>query len=446
MIRRNHKGWWLAALSLLSACNAAEEFNLPDWMGRPDQEVKLPGNRIAVLEYRRKLEPDSDLAAAQIELLPAETNADWRFDGAVQLAGYENLAVSDFTVAERVTVGEGEEWETVLATQPVIADGRLFAMDAHGHISAHEVQAPDTVLWQSQAATTPEEEDVTGGGLAYGDGRLYVTTGRGVLLALAASDGALLWKQQMDVPIRAAPVLEKERVFAVTIDNQLLAHDAATGTPLWSHRGIKEQALYLGTVSPSVANGIVMAAYTSGELYALRAEDGSPLWSDTLIVNRRTSATAALTGIDATPVIKGNVVYGLSNSGLMVANLLSNGRGLWDLEISGHLTPWVASDYLFVITSDRQLLAVHRRDGRIKWATDLRAQEEDDTPPGLTGPMVINGQVVVATHDGELMLFSVQDGSLQQVVEIPDALATDPVVASGAMYLLTRDATLHVLR
>jgi outer membrane protein assembly factor BamB len=433
----------LACLLALSACDS-----LPDWMGSDEEEVVLPGERIAVLEYRRSLEADEALSEEKVELMAPETNPDWRFDLAPQLEGFENLTVTGFEDSTSATIGNGESWETVLASQPVVGDGTVYAMDAQGYVTAHDASDITTIKWESEAPTSPDEDDISGGGLAYADGVVYVTTGRGVLMALVAKDGSVLWKQQVDVPIRAAPVIDDGRVFAVTIDNQLLAHDARTGKPLWSHRGIKESALYLGTVSPSVLNGIVVVAYTSGELYALRAEDGSPLWSDTLIVNRRTAATATLTGIDATPVIKGNTVYGLSNSGLMVANLLSNGRGQWDLEVSGHLTPWVSGDYIFVITSDPQLLAVNRRDGRIKWATPLLRQDDDgdDETPGFTNPMVINGQVAVAANNGELMMFSVQDGTLVQTIEIPDDLATEPVVAGGRMYLLTRDATLHMLQ
>lgn len=441
MTRRiNRTSLMACALLVLSACDS-----LPSWMGDDKDEVTLPGERVSVMEYRRALEPDSALADVKVELLPAETNPDWQDNTAVQSAGFANLAVTGFEDDASVSVGDGADWETVLVPQPVIGDGKLFAMDAKGVVSAHDAANIRKLLWTSDLAVTEDEDDIGGGGLAYEDGVVYMTTGRGMVMALKADDGALFWQQRVDVPIRAAPVIDDGKLFAVTIDNQLVCHEATTGRALWTHRGIRESALYLGAVSPSVVNGIVVVGYTSGELYALRAEDGSPLWSETLIIPRRTTAASGLTGITATPLIYDNSVYAISNSGLMVANLLTNGRGLWDLEASGYLTPWIAGDYIYALTSDHQLLAIHRKDGAIKWSTSLkRLDDGQDVTPRLYGPVMLNGQVAMVTGDGDMMLYSPQDGSQQQRLSIPDEVAVSPVVAGGRLYLLTRDATLHM--
>lgn len=436
-----NKYWFLAGVLLsLSACDS-----LPSWMGDDEDEAVLPGDRVSVLEYKRSIEPDEALADVKVELLPSETNTDWKFETAIQSSGYENLTVEGFDNKQSVTVGNGSNWETVLVPQPVIGDGKLFAMDASGHVSAHDVTDVGKVVWVSDLPVAEDEEDIGGGGLAYDDGVIYLTTGRGLLMALKAEDGSLFWQQRLDVPIRSAPVVEDGRLFAVTIDNQLIAHESTTGRSLWTHRGIKESALYLGGISPSVTNGIVIVGYTSGELYALRAEDGSPIWSETLIVPRRTVASAGLTGINATPLVRDNTVYALSNSGLMVANMLTNGRGVWDLELSGYLTPWIAGDYIYLVTSDHQLLSVQRKDGAVKWAVSLKREDDGkDVTPRLNGPIVLNGKVAMLTDEGELTFYAVQDGSTGETISIADGVAAPPVVANGRLYLLTRDATLHV--
>ena len=434
----------LTAIALLLALSACDT-SLPAWLGGDEpQEAVLPGERISVLEYRNRLSPDLDLKEATIDLLPAEQNSDWTSETSAQKSGYENLSVQGMRQIESASIGEGMEWETVLLTQPVIADGVLYAMDAAGHITAHNAMNLSQIKWHSDAPVLEDEPEIGGGGLAYMNGVLYVTTGYGVMMAIVAEDGSLLWRQETDVPIRSAPIAEEGRVFALTIDNQLLAHDARTGKPLWSHRGIKESALYLGSVSPTIENGIVVAAYTSGELYALRADDGTPLWSDTLIVPRRTSASSIMTGIDATPIVKNGVVYGISNSGLMVANLLSNGRGLWDKEIAGYHTPWVSGEYIFTITADHELTAIRRRDGMVKWVTSLR-QEEDgrDITPRLSGPAMVNDHILVLTDAGEMLLFDPKDGVLKQRLEIPEDVRVGPVIANGRLYLLSSDATLY---
>lgn len=419
--------------------------SLPSWMGGdPVKEEKLKGTRIDVLDYQGTLTPDAEVADEKVTLLAPEVNKQWVSETDAQNQGFENLSVSGFNESQSARIGEGNGWETLLITQPVIADGKLFAMDAKGYVAAYDANDIDHVLWQSNQAVTAEEEAVGGGGLAYANGVLYVTTGYGSVLAFVAKDGSLLWRQEVNVPIRSAPIVDEGRVYALTIDNQLLAHDARTGKPVWSHRGIRESALFLGTVSPAVENGIVVAAYTSGELYALRGEDGSPLWSDTLITSRRTTADSSLTGIDATPIIRRGVVYAISNSGLMVANLLSNGKGIWDKQIAGSQTPWIGGDYVFTLTSDSRLIAVHRKNGAIKWVKSFKVMDNGrDRTPHLTGPIMINDHLVLISAAGEMLVISPQDGKVIQRIDIPDNVKIAPIVANKSLYLVTTDATLY---
>lgn len=430
----------LLSLFLLAACES-----LPTWMGGdPVKEEKLKGTRIDVLDYQSELIADAQLADEKVTLLPPEVNGQWASETDVQHQGLENLAVSGFSEAQSASVGEGNGWETLLITAPVIADGMVFAMDALGYITAHNANDIDRVLWQSAQPVLEEEEPIGGGGLSYANGVLYVTTGTGSMMALVAKDGSLLWRQDVSVPIRSAPAVAEGQVYATTIDNQLLAHDARTGKPVWSHRGIRENALFLGTVSPAVENGIVIAAYTSGELYALRAEDGSPLWSDTLITSRRTTADSSLTGIDATPLIRRGVVYAISNSGLMVANLLSNGKGIWDKQVAGSQTPWIGGDYVFTLTSDSRLMAVHRKHGGVKWVRPFRIMENGrNVTPHLTGPIMVNDRLVLISAAGEMLMISPQDGKVLQRMDIPDDVKVPVVVANKSLYMLTNDAALY---
>lgn len=432
----------IAALAALAACD------VPDWLGGDEKQAPpLKGDRISVLDFEQKVKVDPSLQDAAMNLPAPDTNSSYTHKLSPIRSGFENLAVTGFTKSASTTIGDGSGWKTSVIAQPVVADGVVYAMDAQGVVSAHKAGDIGTRLWVSEVPVMEDQKDSGGGGLAYANGVLYVTTGYGAVMALLAQDGTLLWHRVVDIPVRAAPVVEENRVFAVTIDNQLLAFEARTGAPLWSHRGIRESAVYLGAVSPAVENGIVIAAYTSGEVYAVRAEDGSALWSDSLIIPRRTSAAAMLTGINATPLIKDNVVYVLGNGGLMAANTLATGNGVWDVEAGGYHTPWIAGEYLFVISSARELMAVNRRTGHVKWITDLKQQQDGkDVTPYLNDPILLNGQVAVVCDNGVMRLFGAADGKEAASVDVADGVRVAPVVAGGVLYLLSSNATLSAYR
>ena len=76
-----------------------------------------------------------------------------------------------------------------------------------------------------------------GGGIAYGGGTLYASTGYAELRALNPASGKLLWQQKLDFPTRSAPLVAGGLVAVVTQNDLLLTFDAASGTPGWRFAG-----------------------------------------------------------------------------------------------------------------------------------------------------------------------------------------------------------------
>ena len=89
-------------------------------------------------------------------------------------------------------------------------------MDAEAKIFAFDVKT-GKVLWQKGLAPPEEDYGTMGGGLGYSLGVLYVTTGFAEVIALNAQNGELIWKRKVNSPIRAAPTIFKEYLFAVSI-------------------------------------------------------------------------------------------------------------------------------------------------------------------------------------------------------------------------------------
>src|SRR3546814_14504757 len=59
-----------------------------------------------------------------------------------------------------------------------------------------------------------------GGGVSYGNGRVFATTGWGKVVALDAASGSEVWRTSLNAPLRGAPAVEGDRVVVITPDNQ----------------------------------------------------------------------------------------------------------------------------------------------------------------------------------------------------------------------------------
>lgn len=430
----------LAVAASLSACG------LPDWLASGPKPIKrAKGERIDVITAQPQRAPDPDVAEDPIEI-PDQTGLDrWTSRNDAMLTPHVGL--KGIEKEDSATIGEGNEFSRNEVPSPIAIDGTIIAMDAAGYVSAHDANDISTVKWTNSGAVAEDVDDAMGGGLAYGDGTVFAATGYGQLTAIDITTGKSKWTISVGAPVRGAPAVavDEKRVIVLTADNQTLAFDTEKGEARWAHRGIREGAGYFSTTSPVISEGIVIAAYSSGELFAIRAETGSVLWSDSVASNSKTSAAAVFSGIDADPIVQDGVVVVTSASGQMQASALLNGRPLWQQKIGAHVTPWPAGNAVFVLSDTHDLIAIFKRSGKIRWSTSLMQRdhlEKDATPP-LYGPILAGNAILVVTGDGQLMAFRPQDGVKLSSFDISSDVATNPVIADGNLYLISKDARLH---
>jgi outer membrane protein assembly factor BamB len=298
----------------------------------------------------------------------------------------------------------------------------------------------------------PEGEDADegrGGGVAFDNGKIFVVTGFGTGHGLDAASGAIVWTQTLGEPFRAAPTANGGRVFAVTADNQTIAFAQETGEVLWRHRGIVESAGILSSPSPAVAGSVVISPYSSGELVALRVANGTPVWSDSLNRTGRLTSLSELNDIAGRPVIDRDRVFAISHSGRMVSIDLRTGERAWTRDIGGVQTPWVAGDYLYLITNSEELVAISRRDGRIRWITPMprwEDPEDREDPIVWSGPVLVSDRLILVSSTGDATSVSPYTGEILGRIDLPDDVLIAPVVADETLYILTDSASLIALK
>ncbi len=419
-----------------------------DWFGDPDKP-QLPGQRISVLQMESKLAPDPTLAGSAVSLPPAERNESWPQAGGTPDHAMGHLALSA-TPQEvwHASIGDGSGSRLRLLGRPVIGNGRIFALDASSQVGALD-EATGKRLWQVDLTPEDTRGSSFGGGVALGDDLLFAATGYAEVVALNPADGTIVWRKRIPAPARGAPTVIKGRVFAQSLDNQTLAFSAKDGETLWNHTGILESAGLLGAVSPAADAGIVVVPYSSGELFALRLDNGRSAWQDNLTAIRRAGALSSLSDIRGLPVIDRGLVLAVSHSGRTVAIDERTGTRVWDQEIGGVDTPWPAGDFVFELANDNELVALTRRDGRIRWTAPLTRYEDPSDKSTVviwSGPVLAGDRLWLSGSTGELIGVSPGSGEIVNRLALPGPSFLAPVVANGTLYVLTDDGTVVAYR
>jgi outer membrane protein assembly factor BamB len=158
---------------------------------------------------------------------------------------------------------------------------------------------------------------------------------------------------------------------------------------------------------------------------------------------------ASISDIDAEPVIDQGRVYAVGQGGRMVALELNTGQRVWEINIAGISTPWVAGEWIFVVTDQAQLLALARSTGKVKWMTQLpRYRDEKDKKGHISwvGPVLAGDRLILANSRGQITSVSPFDGSIQSTVETKEPVSLPLVVAGSTLYILHDNGQLTAWR
>jgi outer membrane protein assembly factor BamB len=431
----------VAACGMLAACGDT-------WLGE-NAPPPLPGKRVSILAHSKALDAEDGATKEDIVLPEPENVPEWP-----QAGGYPPHAMYHLHLGDHLKkvwssdIGAGGNKRRALVSQPIVADGKVFTMDAEAVVSAFDIKRGRR-LWRLDLAPKDADRGSYGGGLAFDEGHLFATTGFAQVVAIDPNTGKAQWRQPTPAPVRGAPTARGGRVLVITVDNETQALSAEDGHLLWHHNGINELASLLGGTSPAVDGNVVLVPYSSGELYALRIENGTALWSEAITAMKRTDQVTTLTDIHGLAVVDRGKVFAAGNSDVLAAIDLRTGRRLWDREVGSTQTPWVAGDYLYLVTNTPELVCFEAKTGRVRWVTPLQEWSNEEDKKGRivwSGPVLASDRLIVASSEGEAWAVSPYTGEVLGREELPDGVRIAPIIADDTLIFVTDEGELVAYR
>ncbi|MCA8929642.1 MAG: PQQ-binding-like beta-propeller repeat protein [Alphaproteobacteria bacterium] len=427
---------------LLAGCSLTN-----DYFGEKEAPP-LPGEREAVLDIGRGPVADPDIALLPVTL-PPMTGTDWPVAGGDPAhTGGQRAWNPAAGLAWQVDAGAGAEDEARRPpSPPIVSDGRVYVLDAELVVRAFDSRS-GTRLWQADTAPEEEEEGF-GGGLASDGPRVYMAGGHAQAVALNAADGKEIWRTKLPGPARAAPAIAGKLVIIVTADNGIVALNAEDGHRVWSLPGTGEGAGLLGGAAPAVFGDATVVPLSFGDLAVLRSANGRELWRASMGTIRRYDSGTRLSDFGGPPAISDNIVYATSVAGRTAAFSMRIGNRLWEQRLGGSSAPWVAGDFLFVVTDNEELVCLYRPDGRVRWVQPLprfEDPEDQDGPLTYAGPVLAGGRLVLVRSNGALLQFDPENGAGLAALSIGPRTLQPPIAANGTVYTLSEDGTLSAFR
>lgn len=449
--------------SLVAACGSNPISGIFGGSDKKDGKAPEDEDRISILALDEKLTADPRYAGATIDLPPAYVNSSWTQPGGEADHTLHHLS-APLTLEKiwEADVGDASPRRARLTSPPIVVDNHVFVLDAAAQVTSYDAET-GAVVWRTELAPDIDErfrireifrgpdaaEIGFGGGVAFEQGRIFVTSGFGFVAALNAQTGEELWRVKTDAPARTPPTAYRGKVYLSTNTNEFIALDQETGEKSWTFQSFEEKARFLSSSSPAAAGDLVVAPFSSGELVAFLADNGRSVWDLTLARQTRLTSLATLNDIAGSPVIDRGLIYVVSHGGRFSAIDIRSGQPVWESSIASLQMPWVAGDYIYLVSIEGELVCVSRNDGAVVWLTQLRRFENEKKKKGRiswAGPVLAGDALLLVSTEKEIVKVSPQTGEVMETKKLDGGSVVAPVVAGEKVFILTEKGKLVAMK
>ncbi|KFE36969.1 PQQ-binding-like beta-propeller repeat protein [Thioclava atlantica] len=424
--------------------------------GCSQRETILPGERLsprAAMLAEEGLAPEAAPAdqALPISLPGVVANAEWPQRAGSATHSLFNAAIgSGNRLVWSADIGAGNARRYRITADPIVGAGRVYTLDSQARVTATATNGGR--VWQTDI-TPPGDRaaDASGGGVAYANGTVYVTSDFAELVAIDAATGAIKWRQYFDAGIGGAPTVRDGTVYVVARDSSAWAIRASDGKVIWQVPGAPSNSGMTGVSAPVVTDRMVIFPFPSGFLAGVLRQSGMQLWQSKVPGARPGVAYASIVDLTGDPVVVGDTVYAGSSAGKLAAFDVNSGERIWTSDMGANSPVQVAGGSIFLTSDSGQIVRLDVRTGQQIWAKDLPYYTKDKPKRQRNivasyGPVLAGGKLFVASSDGVLRIFSPVDGSLIGQAQIPGGASTDPVVAGRTLYVVGGDGKLHAFQ
>ena len=223
----------------------------------------------------------------------------------------------------------------------------------------------------------------------------------------------LAWKFKTGGKVFSSPVLYHTTIFVGSDDNCVYALSSKDGHVIWKFTTDGRVSS-----SAAVCNDVVYINSFDGFLYALNAKDGSLLWKFDMGGDKVFSASnlhgIPTNGkmVDdpwdmylSSPTVNNGMVLAASGNGSCVAIDAKSGKLVWKFQTGGviHASSAVSGDSVYIASWDSYIYAINSKDGKEYWRFKTGTDSVYHNQVGFQSSPVIDGKMLyIGCRDAHL--------------------------------------------
>ena len=280
---------------------------------------------------------------------------------------------------------------------PAVDGNAVFAASTKGEITRLDATTGKQV-WRVNAA------EAISGGVGAGENLVLVGTPKGMVLAFD-QNGKALWKAKVSSEVLSAPKIANGVVVVRSGDSRIFGLSAVDGKRVWVYERATPSLSLRSVAGVALADGAAYVGFAGGKMVALKADDGKLLWEASVALPKGVTEIERIADITSLPVVDGRVVYAVAFQGRVAAVERTNGRVLWNRDISSYNGLSADDGRVYVTHSGGAVYGLDNGSGKSYWRQGGLLNRQ------VSAPMPIGEYVAVGDLEGYVHFLSDEDGA-----------------------------------
>jgi outer membrane protein assembly factor BamB len=278
------------------------------------------------------------------------------------------------------------------------------------------------------------------GGVGIGAGMLIVGSNKGFVHAFDTA-GKLLWKAQVSSEILSVPRYFDGTVIVRSGDNRIFGLNATDGSRKWVYERASPALSLRSSVGVVVDSGAVYAGYAGGKMVAIRADNGKLLWESTVAQPKGVTEIERIADITSLPFVDGPLVYAVAYQGRIAAVDRTNGKVVWNRDISSYSGLNAEDSKIFVSHALGSVYSLDYETGKTFWRQGNLANRR------LTAPLPMGNLIAVGDLEGYIHFLSRDEGKFIARIKLNSEAVMSLIPGNNASQLIaeTRGGGLYAI-
>jgi len=280
---------------------------------------------------------------------------------------------------------------------PAVDGSAVFAASTKGEITRLDA-ATGKQVWRISAG------EAISGGVGAGENLVLVGTPKGMVLAFD-QNGKALWKAKVSSEVLSAPKIANGVVVVRSGDSRIYGLSTVDGKRKWVYERATPSLSLRSNAGVALADGAAYVGFAGGKMVALKADDGKLLWEASVALPKGVTEIERIADITSVPVVDGRVVYAVAFQGRVAAVDRTNGRVLWNRDISSYNGLSADDGRVFVTHSGGAVYSLDNGSGKSYWRQGGLLNRQ------VSAPMPIGEYVAVGDLEGYVHFLGNDDGA-----------------------------------